>query len=381
MPSRSRWLALALLLPAAAPAQSLDLMIHNTGISFGDSRVVNGLRFNFRDDRMRLVRGMNATIWSPYPDSWGGTVRGLALGLPLTGARDVSGVGVGVFGVGAARDFSGIGVALGGVGAGRDVSGIVIAGIGAGAGGNMTGFTFGGVGAGAGGDMKGITIGIIGAGAGRDMRGFTFGGIGAGAGRDMNGITIGGIGAGAGGNMTGFSFAFIGAGAGHDMKGISIGGVGAGAGHDMTGLTMSVIGAGAGHDATGVTIGGIGAGAGGTFRGLVIGGVGAGAPKLRGIALGLSAGGHDVRAGVIAPVYFKVVAKRDRATWEDYEDYGYVKGITLSSWNHIRGEQHGLSIGLLNTAWELNGVQLGVLNYAHNNPKGLRLLPIFNRKW
>ena len=197
--------------------------------------------------------------------------------------------------------------------------------------------------------MKGITIGIVGAGAGGNMTGLTIGGIGAGAGGNVNGITIGGIGAGAGGNMTG----------------LTIGGVGAGAGGDMRGIAMSVIGAGAG----------------GTMRGFAFGGVGAGAPRVRGIAVGLNAGSHDFVGLGIAPLYFKIASERKRSTPEDTDEYGYVKGVSVSAWNHVKGEQHGLSIGALNTAWELNGWQFGLLNYAHNNPKGLRLLPVFNRRW
>ena len=298
----------AVLVPAAIQAQSLDLMYHTTGISFGDSRLVHGIRLNFRDARMREVVGVNATVWTPYAPVRG-VVKGLALGLPITGARSISGLGLAAFGVGAEEDFSGLGAGLIGVGAGRDLSGIF------------------------------------------------FGRIGAGAGRNMKGITIGGVGAGAGGNM----------------KGIAIGGIGAGAGGNMTGFAGSLVGVGAGGDVRGIVVSGIGAGAGGTLRGLAVGGLGVGAPRVRGIALGLNAGGADVVGGVVAPVYFTI---RD-----DGSEGGYVKGVTLSSWNDIRGEQHGLSIGLLNTAWDLHGWQVGLLNYARNNPKGLRLLPLFNRAW
>jgi hypothetical protein len=38
----------------------------------------------------------------------------------------------------------------------------------------------------------------------------------------------------------------------------------------------------------------------------------------------------------------------------------------------------GLSVALYNRANELHGIQLGVLNYAGNNPKGLRMLPFIN---
>src|SRR5690349_23560808 len=100
MPLRAR-LVLALMFPVVAQAQSLDLMIHNTGISIGDSRLVHGLRLNFRDDRMREVIGINITMWTPYQDAYGGDVKGFAIGAPLTGARRISGFGIGILAVGA----------------------------------------------------------------------------------------------------------------------------------------------------------------------------------------------------------------------------------------------------------------------------------------
>jgi hypothetical protein len=105
------------------------------------------------------------------------------------------------------------------------------------------------------------------------------------------------------------------------------------------------------------------------LRGLAIGGIGVGAPRVRGIIIASAAGGHDVEGGILAPVYFKI------------EKDGRVRGITASAFNHIKGEQFGLSIGLLNYAWEVHGWQVGVLNYAGNNRPGLRLLPLFNRDW
>ena len=53
----------------------------------------------------------------------------------------------------------------------------------------------------------------------------------------------------------------------------------------------------------------------------------------------------------------------------------------MSAFNHVKGDQFGLSIGLLNYAWEANGLQIGVLNYVANNRSGLRLLPLINRSW
>lgn len=38
------------------------------------------------------------------------------------------------------------------------------------------------------------------------------------------------------------------------------------------------------------------------------------------------------------------------------------KGLTVAGYNQIHGRQNGLAIGLFNDAYELNGVQIGVLN-------------------
>ncbi len=352
-------MVLSVVAASRAAGQSLDLTVNQTGLSIGDSRFVRGVRLNFRDRRMERVIGVNATLWSPYNDARGGVVQGLALGLPVTGARRIEGAGIGILGIGTDGDFRGIGVGGIGIGAGGDARGIMLGGFGVGSGGNVSGLTIGGFGAGAGGDIRGITIGGFGAGSGGSIEGITIGGFGAGAAGGIRGLTIGGFGAGTGGDMTG----------------ITIGGFGAGAGGSVRGLTIGGFGAGAGGDITGITIGGFGAGAGGTMRGLAIGGFGAGAPRIRGIVLsGIAAGGHDVYAGVLSPLYFKIESERDGPM-------GRMTGVSVSSFNHIKGEQFGLSVGLLNYAWELHGWQVGVLNYARSNPPGLQLLPLFNKRW
>lgn len=46
------------------------------------------------------------------------------------------------------------------------------------------------------------------------------------------------------------------------------------------------------------------------------------------------------------------------------------------SW--IGGEQRGLSIGILNYARRLEGVQVGLINIARDNPPGRKVLPVLN---
>src|SRR5215213_8891457 len=93
--------ALLLSVPTGpAVAQGLDLTVNHVGVAIGDVPRVTGLRINYRDRNLEWVNGVNVTIWQPYEPA-SGTVRGLALGLPVTGARRIDGVATGLFGVGA----------------------------------------------------------------------------------------------------------------------------------------------------------------------------------------------------------------------------------------------------------------------------------------
>ncbi len=327
-------LVLIVAAPVDAAAQSLDLPVRGYGLSIGDSREHVGLRLNFRDRRLRSMKGVNVTIWTPSNPARA-EVRGVAIGLPMTGGKNLHGVSMALFGVGAEESLRGI--------------------------------AFGGIGAGAGGSATGVMIGGIGAGAGGSTRGIMIGGIGAGAGGSATGVMIGGIGAGAGGNVQGLVLSGIGAGAGGNFRGISASGIAAGAGGDLTGIHVAGVAVGAGGNASGILVGGVAAGSGGELRGLAIGGIAVGAPVIRAIVLaGLTAGGEDVSGVVIAPAYFSVT------------ENGYMNGLSVSAVNRIRGRQHGLTIGIINIARDLRGVQLGLLNYAGSNRRGLRLLPLVN---
>jgi hypothetical protein len=77
-------------------------------------------------------------------------------------------------------------------------------------------------------------------------------------------------------------------------------------------------------------------------------------------------GSKDAAGLVLAPGLFNV------------EPEGRFGGISISAFNRIRGEQHGLAIGLVNYARELHGLQLGLVNIAANNPGWTRVLPLAN---
>lgn len=67
-------------------------------LSIGNYPNVNGLRLNFRDSDLGRVNGMNVTVWTPY-EPMSGTVDGVALGLPVTGANDINGLALGALGL------------------------------------------------------------------------------------------------------------------------------------------------------------------------------------------------------------------------------------------------------------------------------------------
>ena len=327
-------LALVVATPSAGAGQSLDIPSKTWGISFGNSKSFTGLRFNFRDGGVGRVRGVNITLWQPRKDNKDAVIQGLSLGL-LPGGGTVSGIQLGILGASADKDLKGVSLGLLGAGAGGDIVGLNAGGLGAGAGGNVTGINLGGLGVGAGGDIKGITIGGLGAGTGGSMTGVNIGGLGVGAGTNMSGLNLGGIGAGAGDNMTGINVGGIGVGAGEVLSGISIGGIGVGAGERLTGVG--------------------------------IGGIGAGAPEIRGLAVGgLGVGGNDLRGIFLAGGFIMV------------DVGGRLTGLAASSFNYVRGAQTGLSVGIVNYAWSVKGLQVGLVNIVRDNPPGLRVLPVFN---
>ncbi|MFI5231587.1 MAG: hypothetical protein ACHQSE_03640 [Gemmatimonadales bacterium] len=326
-------------LAAAAAAFAPCSAIHaqeappaRTPISIGDYPSVNGLRLNFRDGRVGRVNGVNITLWSPYEDA-AETIKGVALGLPVTGGAEIDGIATGLLGVGASGRIRGVTLAPIGAGAGSDISGIAIGGVGLGTGGRLTGLVIGGVGAGAGGDMKGIIIGGVGTGGGGNATGLLAGGVGAGVGGDIHGIVVGGVGAGVGGSI----------------HGIAIGGVGTGAGGDLIGLALA----------------GVGIGAGGSIRGVAIAGIGAGAPEISGGFAALAVGARDARGVILAPALFRI------------ERGGSFRGGSVSAVNYIRGSQTGVTIGLVNYTRSLDGIQIGVLNIV-GDAKSHQVMPVVN---
>ena len=75
-------------------AQGLNVPAKTWGVSFGNSKTFTGLRFNFRDSRVKRITGVNVTFWRPKSDdNKDAVVNGLSLGVAPFGGR-LSGVQV-----------------------------------------------------------------------------------------------------------------------------------------------------------------------------------------------------------------------------------------------------------------------------------------------
>jgi hypothetical protein len=333
-------------------SQGLGIPSKYGGIGFGNLSKFTGIRFNFKDTNVETINGINTTIWQPKGDAdQRGTVNGISIGIPMAaGHENQNGVSIGVLGIAAMR--------------------------------NLTGINIGVLGAGAGNNIIGLNVGGLGIGSGQDLRGINIGGIGAGAGGDVSGINFGGVGIGAGGNLTGFSFGGVGVGSGGNLHGITIGGVGVGAGENIVGFSFAIVGVGAGQKITGLTVAGVGVGAGESVRGITAAVGGIGSPKLRGIAIALAVGGVDVKGIMIAPAFFRVGGGNHRNDdGSVVTEEGVMTGLSVSAYNRIKGEQRGVALGVVNYTKRIKGFQFGLINIVRDNPRGLRVLPIFNTRF
>jgi hypothetical protein len=56
---------------------------------------------------------------------------------------------------------------------------------------------------------------------------------------------------------------------------------------------------------------------------------------------------------------------------------GEFSGVGVSAFNRLKGRQNGLTIGIVNYARSLNGIQLGLINIVRDNPHH-KVLPVAN---
>lgn len=161
----------------------------------------------------------------------------------------------------------------------------------------------------------------------------------------VNGLSVGVIQS--AGTLNGINAGILGIGVSEYLNGITIGCLLVGGG-DMNGLSLSGL-YGEIEDASGVAVSGLFI-ATNNLNGLELGGLFAHTEN--------NANGVSVSPGVVMC-------------------NGQFTGVTAGSFVKTK-KMNGLSIGVVNMSDELHGIQIGLLNHAANNPKGLRWFPLIN---
>lgn len=213
--------------------------------------------------------------------------------------------------------------------------------------------------------VTGVAAGLIGPRAKR-IDGIALGGVGVMASHQLNGISAGTVLVFSRNEINGVAVGGVAAVAGQRLRGIGLGGLAAVGDHGIDGLAAGGLLTLSEGNVNGVTVGGLGTIEEGRFTGINLAG---GATFTDGEMRGIDAAGiATIVRGRLTGIGVSAGTVHVNA----------LDGIAVSPWNNVRGQQRGIAIGIFNYAHTVRGVQLGLLNYVRNNPKGLRLLPIFN---
>jgi hypothetical protein len=299
------------------PGRSLDLGVRRVGLSLGNAPRWVGVRLNWADAGVERVDGVNLTIWKPKhnPDA---LINGVAFGVVAPVGRSIRGSALGGVAIVTEQSLHGVG----------------IAGVAQVSGGHMVGVHLSGVALVSGGTMAGLNVAGAGLVASGSLRGVNLAGLGAVAEQDMLGVNFATLGLVSQGAMRWVNLAGLGVVGQRGVAGLTVAGLGiVSGGGRIEGIALT----------PGVVESSDGA------RGILVGGYRVKGPRIEGLSLN--------------PVMLKA---RD------------FTGVALGAHNEVMGTQRGLTIGIYNFARRLQGVQLGVLNYAGNNPPALRLLPLVN---
>ncbi len=178
-----------------------------------------------------------------------------------------------------------------------------------------------------------------------------------------NGISTGVIAN--GGTMRPINAGLVGLGAAHSLSGLSVGGLLIGAGDHINGLSFSGLYTEGQKAINGIACSGLFIGSDGTINGLACSGL-------------FVVSGGDINGFVACPaIIFNENNFRGSALTTGYFHAANLEGFAVAAYVNTN-TTNGVSLALFNRTKELHGIQFGLLNYAGNNPKGSRILPLMN---
>lgn len=129
------------------------------GLGIGNSTEFNGIRFNFADENVKVVNGLNFTLWVKTAKNMGCTVNGISMGtFPVGGTMQF--LNLGILGVGGEHSVNGL-TLTGFMAAGGYMNGVCVSGMFLSAGAEINGLAFGGLAAGTAGNINGIASSLV----------------------------------------------------------------------------------------------------------------------------------------------------------------------------------------------------------------------------
>ena len=330
-------------------SSGLNLTIGHTGLSFGNSSRINGIRINWSDSGLDEINGINFTLWKPSEKDPGGDINGLALGLVAP----------------AAGNLRGISLTPGAVLAGTSMNGIQIGGLALVSQGSINGISLAGLASVAQGNISWLAIGGLATVAQGDIDGFAFGGLATVAQGSVQGFSIGTLASVTQGSLWGFS----------------IGGLASVTQGSLTGISMGGLATVVQGDLTGCSFGGLAVVSQGSISGINLGGLAIVGPQsVSGINLTLGQIKSDAGVNGLNIAGYKIEGRRVQGLnlgvgWTESENIGY---FTVAAYNRTYDTQTGVTIGVFNHTHNLAGIQIGLLNYVESNPSPFKYLPLIN---
>lgn len=302
---------------APSPGAALGLGFARTGVSLGNAPRWNGVRISLRDQGVQEVGGLSLSFWKAGPNP-AARFTGITVGIVGPEGATLRGIALGGIGVVATRDLIGISLAGGATVTGGSLAGLAAGGLAVVGLGHLRGAAIAGLGVVDRGGMDGVSVGGLAVVSGGAHRGVTIGGLGVATKATLAGLNLGGLGIVGRGRVVGLNAAGLAVVSGDEVLGVTVAGVAVSGTRRVGGITVA---------------------------GLAV--------RSQQMVEGLTVAGVSVEAPALL-------------------------GLSVAALNRIRGEQRGITVGLVNSAATLHGLQLGLLNHAGNNPALLRWLPLAN---
>ncbi len=235
--------------------RSLDLTVNNSGISFGNSQSINGIRFNVTDCGIKNINGINITFWKPE-ESPGSVINGLSFGVAPY-----------------ADELNGVSIGLASVLAGHGMTGFNLGGLANVSEGNIYGINVGGLALVSKEDISGINFGGLAQVSQNNISGINFAGLALVSQGSLSGINIGGLASVSNKDILGINFGSLALVSQENIYGINAGGLATVAKENIYGINFGGLAVVSEIEAMGITIGGLAAVANGGFTGINIGGL------------------------------------------------------------------------------------------------------------